>query len=89
MGIWKKVPEELKNKILDSVKNNWIPVSQASKEYWVWAQTIRWWLKKEVTTNGWWVDIRELNRLKKDKEDLLKLVWALSMELDKVKKKNF
>lgn len=87
---YRRVPQELKEKILDVVKNDGIAVSQASREYGVSTPTIHWWLKKEAE-ELWYerVDMREVNRLRKDKEDLLKLVWALSMEIDKAKKKNY
>jgi len=89
-GPYRRVPEELKNKILDAVKNDGIPVSQASREYGVSTPSIRSWLKKELEDTQWeQVDMREVQRLRKDKEDLLKLVWALSMEIDKTKKKNY
>ena len=87
---YRRVPQELKEKILDAVKNDGIPVSQASREYGVSTPSIHAWLKKEAEWFEWErVDMREVNRLRKDKEDLLKLVWALSMEIDKTKKKNY
>jgi len=86
----RRVPQELKDKILDAVKNDGIPVAQASREYGVSTPSIHWWLKKEAV-NIWWerVDMREVNRLRKDKEDLLKLVWAMAAEIEKTKKKKY
>jgi len=87
---YRRVPQELKDKILDAIKNDGIAVSQASREFWVSVPSIHAWLKKEAEATGWErVDMREVNRLRKDKEDLLKLVWALSMEIDKTKKKSY
>lgn len=88
---YRRVPEELKEKILDAVKNDGIAVSQASREYWVSSQSIHAWLRKEMDTWIHWerVDMREVNRLRKDKEDLLKLIWALNLELEKTKKKRY
>ena len=89
-GPYRRVPQELKDKILDAVKNDGIPVSQASREYGVSTPSIHSWLKKELENTSWErIDMREVNRLRKDKEDLLKLVWALTAELDKTKKKSY
>lgn len=86
--VYRRVPNELKAKILSSVKHDGISVNQASKEYSVSEQSIHLWLRKESE----WVwnknhDAGEIRRLKKDKEDLLLLVWALTAELEKTKKK--
>jgi len=47
-GPYRRVPQELKDKILDAVKNDGIPVSQASREYGVSTPSIHSWLKKEL-----------------------------------------
>jgi transposase-like protein len=47
-GPYRRVPQELKDKILDAVKNDGIPVSQASREYGVSTPSIHAWLKKEL-----------------------------------------
>jgi len=89
-GSYRRVPQELKEKILDAVQNDGISVSQASREYGVSTPSIHAWLKKELENTSWErVDMREVNRLRKDKDDLLKLIWALTAELDKTKKKNY
>ena len=86
--IYRRVPQELKAKILSSVKNDGISVRQAAKEYSVSEQSIHIWLKKESEWSGGRNhDAGEIRRLKKDKEDLLLLVWALTAELEKTKKK--
>ena len=87
---YRRVPQELREKILNAVKIDGIPVSQASREFWVSTPSIHSWLKKEAENVGWErIDMREVNRLRKDKEDLLKLIWALTAELDKTKKKSY
>lgn len=85
---YRRVPSELKEKILDSVKNDGIPVKQASEEYGVSQQSIHKWLRDESIYTGSNVHNQaEIRRLKKDKEDLLLLVWALTVEVEKAKKK--
>ncbi len=79
----------LKNKILETIKNDWIPVHQLSKEYWVHHKTIYNWLKQEAELN-WWNNANywEIKRLKKDKEDLLLIIWELTAEINLSKKRN-
>lgn len=91
MWRYRRIPIEIKEKILDWVKNDGLSVLKASKEYWVSDKTIHAWLKKE-TQNNWesenfsrW----EIRRLQKDKEDLLLLIWALNVEINKLKKKKY
>ncbi len=88
-----RINPELKEKILESIKNDWLSVSQASREYKVSSNTIHYWLRQELTTNSSWEKVnssslKEIRRLKKDKEDLLIIIWALSVEVEKLKKKN-
>jgi len=49
MSKYRRIPSELKEKILDTVKNDGISVRQASEEYEVTQQTIHAWLRKEST----------------------------------------
>lgn len=81
---------KLKQKILDSIKNDGISVSIASKKYWVSTVSIYSWLRKEVESNGWnSVNLWEIRRLKKDKDDLLLIIWELTAELNVSKKKRW
>lgn len=91
MWRYRRIPPEIKEKILDSVKNDWISVKLVAKEYWVSDKTIHTWLRQEIDQNGesesfsrW-----EIRRLQKDKEDLLLLIWALNVEINKLKKKKY
>lgn len=83
-----QVLPEIKEKILKSVRDDWIAVSILSKEYWVSTVTIYEWLRKEWEQT-WWnnYNLWEIKRLKKDKEDLLLIIWELTAELNKSKKK--
>ncbi len=88
-----RIHPELKEKILESIKNDGLSVSQASSEYQVPVSTIHYWLRQELSTNSHWEKVsssslKEIRRLKKDKEDLLIIIWALSVEVEKLKKKN-
>lgn len=82
-----RIEISLKNKILKSVKEDWIWVHQIAEEYWINHKTIYNWLKKESELNGWnSSNLWEIKRLKKDKEDLLIIIWELTAELNKSKK---
>lgn len=83
------IAKEIKQKILHSVQNEGVAVSKLSLEYWVSTVTIYSWIKAEWKKNQWkWVNLWELRRLKKDKEDLLLIIWELTAELNKTKKKS-
>lgn len=85
-----KVSSELKNKILDAIKNDGITVRQASSEYWVSTVSIYDWLRKGSNCEAWEkVNLWEIRRLNKDKEDLLIIIWAMQLEINKLKKKKY
>lgn len=83
-----RIWEELKNKILKSIKEDWVKVHKAAEEYWVHHKTIYNWLNQEVKEE-WWnnANLWEIRRLKKDKEDLLLIIWELTAEINLSKKK--
>ena len=81
---------KLKQKILNSIEKDGISVPTASKEYWVSTVSIYAWLRKEVESNGWNnANLWEIRRLKKDKDDLLLIIWELTAELNLSKKKRW
>jgi hypothetical protein len=83
-----RIWEELKKKILKSVQEDGLQVKLAAKEYWVHHKTIYNWLNKEVEWN-WWTNASywEIKRLKRDKDDLLLIIWELTAEINLSKKK--
>ncbi len=81
------VSKEIKTKILNAVENEWIPVQKLSEEYGVSKVSIYAWIK-EKGEKIWSYNLQELKRLKRDKEDLLIIIWELTAELNKTKKKN-
>lgn len=93
MKWFRKIPEEIKSQILTNIKENGKSVPSIAQEYWVWTQTIYAWLKKDIEykdSKSWWYSrsaILEINRLKKEKKDLINIIGNLTVVVEKVKKK--
>ena len=79
---FKPIPKEIKEQILLRVKEG-IPVSQLASEHGVSTKTIYGWLSKlsEKTPSR-----LAYGRLKRERDDLLKLVGELSLKLSRGKK---
>ena len=77
-----RIPIETKEQILTRVKEG-IPVSQLSKEHGVSSKTIYGWLSKGLLSQP---SALALGRLRREKDDLLKLVGKLTLELSKEKR---
>lgn len=89
MAKWVPISLELKEKILRDIKENWLSVKKASEEYWIWDKNIYSWLNKSIIqNNGEKASYAEISRLKKDKEDLLLIIWELTKEVKDLKKKS-
>ena len=88
MAKWVPIAIELKEKILKSIKEDWLSAYKASQEYWIWVKSIYNWLNKSIIeNNSEKASYAELNRLKKDKDDLLLIIWELTKEVNDLKKK--
>lgn len=79
------VSPEVKEQILQRIKNEGVPVSQAAKEHGIHESTIYGWLSKglkSIPTMG------ELVRLKRQNEELLALVGELTLKMSQSQKKS-
>jgi transposase len=77
------ISNEVKQEILSKVKSGQ-SVKQIAGQYGVSDRTIYAWLKKGVVDN---VSTLEFGRLKKENQILKEIVGALTIELEKLKKK--
>lgn len=79
-----KIDSEVKEQIINRIKNEGITVVQASKDHGVSSQTIYRWLG--VGTNA--PTYSELAKLKKENKALLELVGEMTLKLNETQKKN-
>jgi len=77
-----KIAAETKSQILDRIKEG-VAVSQLAKEHGVSDRTIYGWLSKKSLSQP---STLELGRLKRERDELLKMVGKLTLELAKEKK---
>lgn len=84
-----RIPIQLKEKILEAIIDEGLTTQQASEEYWVKVGTIQYWLRQQVEKDGTWesVHLWKVRRLEKQNEDFLLIIWELTAELNKLKKK--
>ena len=80
--MFKRVPSETKNEILARVKNGQ-SVSEVAKQYAISTKTIYTWLSNETRPE---ISILEYNRVKKENEELKRIIGLITLELERGKK---
>lgn len=80
--MFKRIPVETKNEILAKVKGG-LTVTDAAKQYGISTKTIYAWLANETRPN---VSILEYNRLKRENEELKRIIGIITLELERGKK---
>ena len=80
-----RISKEIKAQILGRIKNDGVSVAQASEEHGVSTKTIYGWLTKGVSEQPSW---SELNRLRKENQQLLQLVGEITVKLSTAQKKH-
>lgn len=83
MSGYRIIPKEIKDEILAKVKQGH-KVSQLANEYGVSSKTIYNWLATGIKGE---VSRLEYSRLKRERDDLLRLIGNLTLEVEKGKKK--
>ncbi len=83
MGGYKRIPKEIKDEVLARIKQGH-KVPQLASEYGISTKTIYNWLSSGVAVE---VSALEHARVKRERDDLLRLVGNLTLEVEKRKKK--
>jgi len=80
-----RIAPEIKEQILNRIKNDRVSVIDAAKEHGVSENTIYGWIAKKVDGNP---SLSEIVKLKKENRQLLELVGEITLKLSETQKKN-
>ena len=80
--MFRRVPLETKNEIVGKVKSG-TTVTDAAKQYAVSTKTIYAWLSNETRPE---ISVVAYNRLKKENEELKRIIGIITLELERGKK---
>jgi len=84
MGKAHRIAADVKSDIIRRVKEEGVPVAQAASEHGIHETTIYGWLGKGAKGAPTW---SEFNRLKKERDELLRLVGELTVQASVTQKK--
>ena len=84
MSGFKRIDPKIKEQILKSIKDEGVSVTDAANTYGVSSKTIYYWLRSTVVDSDKNL-ILELNRLRKENEQLYKLLGRATAELNRPK----
>lgn len=79
-----RISKEMRDQVLKRIKDEGVPVAQASEEHGISTHTIYRWLTKGASGNPSW---SEIAKLKKENKALLELVGEITMKLSASQKK--
>jgi hypothetical protein len=76
--------------VLKQAKEDHRPIAEISTEFWVHTKTIYAWLGSEVDDTGKTASsyLAEIHKLQREKEDLVSIIWSLSIVVERLKKKD-
>ena len=80
--MFKAVPKATKEEILSKIKNG-EKVMDVGSQYGVSPKTIYTWLRNQITPQA---SVIELNRLKRENEELKRIIGLVTLELERGKK---
>lgn len=83
--MFKKVPIQTKEEILLKIKNG-AAVAETADQYGISSKTIYAWLRNQVKPE---ISVIEFNRLKRDNEELKRIIGIITLELEREKKNNY
>jgi len=78
------IAKEVKDQIMERIKNNGVSVSQAAQEHGIAANTIYGWLSRK--TEGY-PNLLDIIKLKKENKALKELIGEMTLDLSKTQKK--
>lgn len=81
--MFKVIPVPVKRQVLEQIKNG-ATVKQMADQFQISVKTIYGWLTKESASQ---VSLTEYSKLKREKEDLLKIIGEITLELTRSKNK--
>lgn len=81
--MFKSIPLPIKKQVLEQIKNG-STVKQMAEQFQISSKTIYSWLTKDSVSQ---VSLAEYSKLKREKEDLLKIIGEITLELTRSKKK--
>ena len=82
----KIIAKDVKEQIINRIKNDGISVVQASKDHGISEGTIYGWIAKKIEGHS---PAAEIIRLKRENEQLLRLIGEMTVKLSKTQKKNY
>jgi len=80
--MFRRVPLETKNEIVEKVKSG-MSVADAAKQYAISTKTIYGWLSNQTRPE---ISVLEYNRIKKENEELKRIIGIITLELERGKK---
>lgn len=80
--MFKKVPSQTKEEILAKIKNG-ATVAETANQYGISTKTIYTWLSNQVKPE---ISIMEFNRLKRENDELKRIIGLITLELERGKK---
>lgn len=81
--MFKSIPLPVKRQVLEQIKNG-STVKQVADQFQISPKTIYTWLTQESVSQ---VSLAEYSKLKREKEDLLKIIGEITLDLTRSKKK--
>ncbi|EKD44745.1 MAG: hypothetical protein ACD_71C00020G0001 [uncultured bacterium (gcode 4)] len=90
MSWYRRIDPIIKANILKQAKEDHRPIAELSAEFWVHTKTIYAWLGSEVDDTGKTASsyLAEIHKLQREKEELIQIVWAFSVVVERLKKKD-
>lgn len=83
--MFKRIPNKTKEEILLKVKEG-ASVAETAEQYGISSKTIYTWLQNQVKPN---ISIMEYNRLKRENEELKRIIGLITLELERGKKNRY